>query len=204
MTVACGDDGSGGVTRVDADVDAGHESEPDGGVASLQVLTERGRAGAREGALRIFRGVPCAAPSASSVRTACACRTPRRFVAATEFGPVCPQLARNVPTPPSLGGIGRRGLPHAQRLDTTTERPGRDGLDPRRRLHDRLGSRRFESPQVATVGGVVVVTINYRLGARLTPGSSRSGDDTAGNQAIRTDRSAHGTTSPRSAATRKT
>ena len=87
---------------------------------------------------------------------------------ATGFGPACPQpVFANIPL--DLGAAGRR-LPEAERLGTRpTPRPATetgDGVATRRRLHPGIQQPSlYDGRRLAARGDVVVVTVNYRLGA---------------------------------------
>ena len=128
--------------------------------------------GALEDGLAVFRGVPYAAPPIGDLRF----RAPQPHPGwdgvrdATESGPISLQegmdaLDALLPAPPQTP---ERGLPLPQPLDPRARRrrPARHGLDPRRRLHPRIGQRTDVLRRIpARRGDVVVVTINYRLGA---------------------------------------
>ena len=128
--------------------------------------------------VRVFKGIPFAAPPVGDLRW----RAPKPAAhwdgvrQADQFGPVCMQGGRSE---------NERGLPVPQRLDGREsggrKAPG-DGVDLRRRLHQRLGLAAMYDGEALAKKGAVVVTLNYRLGVfgffshpELTKESDRRG-----------------------------
>ena len=141
------------------------------------VTTTRGTlAGTEEGGLHIFRGIPYAAPPVGELRW----RAPQPAEAwpgvrdASSFGPAAWQAPRRTDDDsPFVGMFGAQALEMSEDcLTLTVWTPGLDGARPVMVwIHGgafRTGtgsSAMYDSSQLAARGDVVVVTINYRLGA---------------------------------------
>ncbi|XOV88218.1 MAG: carboxylesterase/lipase family protein [Pseudomonadota bacterium] len=121
--------------------------------------------GAAEGAINVFKGIPYAAPPTGSLRWAPPAPAPRRAqpLDATSFGPACPQPGR----PDRARGFGEQdedclslniwahadasGAPVMVWIHGGAFRIGKGGTD-------------FYSGEHFANNGVVLVSINYRLG----------------------------------------
>ena len=135
--------------------------------------TTAGRVEGRvENGLHVFRGIPFAEPPVGPLRFKPP--QPRRpwtgMRDATRFGPWAhqdPARARVqwwAAQTPRRARTACRSTCGRRRLDGW-QAPG-DGLDPRRRLHRRCSSWPiYDGARLARRGDVVVVTVNYRLGA---------------------------------------
>ena len=135
------------------------------------VETRQGKVeGESRGAHQRFLGIPYAAPPTGELRFR-APRAPAAWAGVRAAHGVRPLRARRTRAscPAWQSGAAERGLPVPERLHAARRRAPAAGavLDPRRRLHRRVGRRRRSTTAAALAerGDVVVVTINYRLGA---------------------------------------
>jgi para-nitrobenzyl esterase len=166
------------------------------GTVGTVVTTEQGEvAGEAADDLRIFRGIPYAAPPVGDRRLRPPA-APEPFdgtLDATEFGPACPQLDRpNGWAGPA--GSSVLGEEDCLTLNVWTHAEG----GPRPVMVFVHGGgfvagasslALFEASSLARGGDVVVVTLNYRLGAlgflATEALAAESGEDSAGNYGLR-------------------
>jgi para-nitrobenzyl esterase len=171
---------AGGLTVAPASARAGTDRSPDVAPSSLVVKTEQGRlAGSRNAQVDSFLGVPFAAPPVGDLRWRPPAPAPTwsGVRSATQLGPECPQLS----------GVEA----NEDCLQLNVFRPARASkraLPVLFYIHGggfSYGSGRWhDGALLAKENGIVVVTINYRLGAfgfLNLPGLSRSG---AGNYGL--------------------
>ena len=122
---------------------------------------------------RFFAGIPYAAPPVGPLRWQPPAPVPAwpGVRDATRPGPRCVQDDGN---DLELGAADRRGLPDAQRVDAAAvgRAAAGDGVDPRRRRSSTAAADIYDARRLASRGDIVVVTINYRLGALGLPGPS--------------------------------
>lgn len=150
--------------------------------------------GERDGDLRVFRGVPFAEPPQGALRFA-----PPQPVApwagvldATEYGPSCPQ-----PAVPLLDGfMSGSGVQSEDCLnlnvwayDDDTPRPVMVFIHGGAFVTGTGSAPQYEGVELARRGDVVVVTVNYRLGAlgylATEALAEESAEDSAGNYGLR-------------------
>jgi para-nitrobenzyl esterase len=128
--------------------------------------------GTRAGRLSVFLGVPYAAPPTGANRWAPPKPAPR-FASpfdATHAGPVCPQIARGHLDAESIDDAPVEGDEDCLRLNVWTaaaasaRRPVMVFIHGGGFLQGSGTSATYDGSMLATGGGVVVVTLNYRLG----------------------------------------
>ena len=148
------------------------------------VETPSGKLVGRESdGVRTFLGIPFAKPPVGALRFA----APEPIAPwagerqAVEFGGSALQAAMVIPLPGMEVGRQDEDCLYLNVYDagrTAASPEAGDGVDPRRRLRDRLGlAAIYDGARLARRGDVVVVTINYRLGALGYLHSTRSDHD---------------------------
>jgi para-nitrobenzyl esterase len=165
--VACGDDATSGADATPPAADAGLDAPPACGAGQTpapgRVVLDTGAvAGAADGDVWVYRGIPYAAPPVGELRfrppAAAACWDGVRD--ATAFGPVCPQLDA------SGNAIGEEDCltVNVWAKDGAAGAPVLVFIHGGGNVEGEGSSPVYDGTALAD-GGAVVVTLNYRLGA---------------------------------------